>query len=55
MKSSVREDKRKWVTENDKAAQTAAENGRAKELYNINRQLSGKGPRNTTAITNNDG
>ena len=34
---SVREDKRKWMTEKAQAAQTAAENRRAKELYDITR------------------
>ena len=42
------------MTEKAQAAQTAAENGRAKELYDITRQLSGKGPKKTAAITNKD-
>ena len=42
------------MTEKAQAAQTAAENGRAKELYDITRQLSGKGPRKTAAIINKD-
>ena len=41
----MREDKRKWMTEKAQAAQTAAENGEAKELYDITRQLRGRGPR----------
>lgn len=55
VKRSVREDKRKWMTEKAQAAQTAAENGRTKEQYDITRQLSGRGPRKTAAITNKDG
>ena len=48
VKRSVREDKRKWMTEKAQLAQTAAENGRAKEL-------SGRGPRKTAAVTNRKG
>lgn len=55
VKRSVREDKRKWMTEKAQVAQTAAENGRTKEQYDITRQLSGRGPRKTAAITNKDG
>ena len=55
VKSSVRGDNRRWMTEKAWAAQKAAENRRAKELYDITRQLSGKGPRKTVAITNKDG
>ena len=55
VKSNMREDKRRWMTGKAQAAQTAAENGRGKELYDITRQLSGKGPRKTAAITNKDG
>lgn len=54
-KRSMREDKRKWMTEKAQAAQTAAETGEAKELYDITRQLRGRGPRETAAITNKDG
>lgn len=53
MKKSVREDKRK--TEKAQAAQTAAENGRAKDLYDITKELRGRRPRNTATITNKDG
>ena len=55
VKSSVREDKRSLRTEKAQGAQTAAEKGRANELYDIIRQLSGKAPRKMAAITNNDG
>ena len=55
MKRSVREDKRKWMTEKAQAAQTAAENGRAKELNDITRQLSGRGPRKSVAVINKEG
>jgi len=51
----VREDKRKWMTEKAQAAQTAAENGRAKGLYDNTRQPSSRGPRKTEAITKKDG
>ena len=50
-----REDKRKWMTEKAQVAQTAAENGRAKELYDITSQLSGRAPRKTAAVTNKEG
>ena len=55
VKRSVREDKRKWMTEKAQVAQTAAEKGSAKELYDITRQLSGNGPRKTAAVTNKEG
>ena len=55
VKRSVREDKRKWMTEKAQAAQTAAENGRAKELYAITKQLSGRGPRKKAVVTNKEG
>ena len=55
VKRSVREDKRKWMTEKAQVALTAAENGRAKELYDITRQLRGSGPRKTAAVTNKEG
>ena len=42
------------MTEKAQAAHTAAKNGRTKELYDI-RQLSGRGPRKTAAITKKDG
>ena len=54
VKSYMREDKRRWMAEKAQAAQKAAENGRAKELYDITRQVSSKGPRKTAAITNKD-
>ena len=44
------------MTEKAQVAQTAAENGRAKELtYDITRQLSGRGPGKTAAVTNKEG
>lgn len=55
MKSSVREKKRTWMTEKAQAAQTAAENGRVKGLYDNTNQPSSRGPRKTEAITNKDG
>ena len=39
------------MTEKAQAARTAAENGRTKELNDITRQLSGRGPRKTAAVT----
>ncbi len=50
----MKEDKKKWITEMAQAVQTVVEDGRAKELYDITEQLSGKGPRKTAAITNTD-
>ena len=55
VKSNVREDKRRWMTEKAQGAPTAAEKGRANALYDIIRQLSGKAPRKMAAVTNNDG
>ena len=55
VKSSVRGDKKRWMTENTQVAQKAVENRRAKELYDITRQLSSNGPRKMVAITNKDG
>ena len=43
------------MTEKAQVAQTAAENGRAKELYDITRELRGSGPRKTAAVTNKQG
>ena len=43
------------MTEKAQVAQTAAENGRAKELYDITRELRGSGPRKTAAVTNKEG
>ena len=43
------------MTETAQAAQTTTENERTKELYDISRQLSRRGPRTTAAITNMDG
>ena len=43
------------MTEKAQVAQKAAENGRAKEVYDITRQLSGSGPRKTAAVTNKEG
>ena len=54
VKSSVRLNKRRWMTEKAQAAQMT-EKGRANELYDITRQLSGKASRKMALITNKDG
>ena len=55
MKRNIREDKRKWLAEKAERAQTAAENGRQKELYSIVKQLTGQHKKQTAAVKNKNG
>jgi len=47
--------KRRWTAEKAERAQNAAENGRHKELYNIIKQLTKRGNRQTAAVKSKDG
>lgn len=55
VKKSVREDKRKWIADKAKTAQTAAENGWQKELHDVVKQLTGKSYRQTAAVKGKEG
>ena len=55
VKRSVREDKRRWISEKAERAQDAAENGRQKELYSIVKQLTGQSNRQTAAVKDKNG
>ena len=55
VKRSVREDKRKWLSERAQMAQNAAENGRQKEIFSIVKQLTGKANKQTAAVKNKQG
>ena len=55
VKRSVREDKRRWMAEKAERAQSAAENGRQKELYSIVRQLTGQNTRPAAAVKSKNG
>jgi hypothetical protein len=55
VKRSVREDKRRWMSEKAERAQNAAENGRQKELYSIVKQLTGQTTRQAAAVKSKNG
>ena len=55
VKRSVREDKRMWMKHKAQKAQSAAENGRQKELYNIVKQLTGQNTKQTAAVKDKGG
>ena len=55
VKRSVREDKRKWMSEKAEIAQRAAENGRQKEVYSVVKQLTGTFNRQAVAVKSKTG
>lgn len=57
VKKNVREDKRRWMSEEAERAQNAAKNGRQKELYSIVKRLTGQSTstRQTAAVKSMNG
>ena len=55
VKKSIREDKRRWMSEKAERAQNAAENGRQKELYSIVKQLTRQNTKQAAAVKNKNG
>ncbi|CAG2221659.1 unnamed protein product [Mytilus edulis] len=55
VKTSAREDKRKWYNMMAKDAEKEAENGRSKELYNITKILTGERKRQHAGVKSKEG